>query len=128
MRVDLVDLEKTRSEFCCLFERYGSKNGNKTTVLFKTVLLIDSNDRSTMVCDHVWCNDTLGLQELDVKQGTAVSFRATVKRYRKGSVARGIPVSFDFRLERPSNFQVVDSVDHIAYLTCAIKNVANQTR
>lgn len=117
MRTNLAPLESWRGTWRGIFQRYGSKPGSRT-VLLTTILLMDDCPR--IIADHIWCNETVGMG--DMVPGQAVEFDARVEKYRKGSVSRGIPVSYDFRLSRPTRWKHIDPLDHISTLVQAIEN------
>lgn len=122
MRHELEPLESWRGTWRGIFKRYGVKQGSKITVLFTTILLMDPDEGPHIIADHIWANDTLGMQQLgDMEPGQAVEFDARVEKYRKGSIARGIPVSYDYRLSRPTQWKLIDPQDHLITLLQAIE-------
>lgn len=116
MRDQLIPLNEWRGTFRGTFERYGLKKGNKVTVLLKNIVFMDTQE---LVTDHIWMNDTLGMQNLTLQKlekGQIVEFDARVQKYRKGSIARNIPVSYDFKLTRPTQWKLVSSIQQMSML------------
>jgi hypothetical protein len=110
-----------RGTFRANYERHGTKRGRRTevTVLIKNVVWMgNETDAPEVVTDHVWLNDTVGMQMLgDLEQGTCLQFDARIKRYRKGSVRHGVPVEHDYKLSHPTRWFIVPASTHLAFLT-----------
>ena len=112
MREELQLINEWRGTFRAKFERYGFKRKNK--ILLKDVIFMDEKK---MVTDHIWMNATLGMQELgEIQQGQILEFKARVKKYRKGSITRNIPVSFDYELTRPTQWKFISAIDEVFLL------------
>ena len=99
MRIQLEKINEVRQTFYGTFIRLGYKKSYD-----KTVLLTDILDTSgTLMSDHVWFNYTKGFQDIEpLVRGDKIRFCARVKQYRKGSVRRGIPIEYDYKLSHPS--------------------------
>ena len=104
VRENLIHLEELRDSFTGSFERIGGIGGKKYTILLLDIK--GSND--TYICDHVWLN--LGKQFKDlgwIKKGSIIGFNARVKKYRKGSIKRDIPVEYDYKFSYPSKIYIL---------------------
>lgn len=107
VRRELEKINEVRKSFIGRFDRFGIKLGKYSG---KTVLLLDvyhatriSNSfiREDRVTDHLWFNLTKQFESLNLVKGDMVLFDARVKEYRKGSIRREIPVSYDYKLSHP---------------------------
>ena len=104
LRRRLAPLEEERGTFRGEFERFGSKKGNRSqhTILLKNIK--DENDES--MCGHCWLNVGKRIRDLGhLRKGDRIQFDGRVKKYRKGSKKRGIPVRYDYKFTYPSKVQ-----------------------
>ena len=116
-RGELKKIDQVRKTFVGQFARYGKKRGkwNGDTVLLLNIYHADRVgdhgfkvlEPKLLVTDHLWFNLTGGFAALNLMQGDRVLFDARVKEYRKGSVKRDLPVSFDYKLSHPYKVQKV---------------------
>lgn len=84
MREKLALIEGYRGLFLATFQRFGGKPGWQGQYL-KTVLLVKiTDDRGDEMCDHVWFDCGKQFEELGLKSGDRIAFRARVQRYVKG--------------------------------------------
>mmetsp|Transcript_46258 Transcript_46258/g.76913 ORF Transcript_46258/g.76913 Transcript_46258/m.76913 type:complete len:110 (+) Transcript_46258:31-360(+) len=106
VRVNLEPLEEFRGTFIGDFKRFGGKGGKKYTILLTNI----HDEHGQYLCDHIWLNVGLQIKRLGhLAAGRKIQFNARVKRYRKGSVKRGIPVQIDYKFTYPSKVALVSS-------------------
>ena len=102
-RENLISIENVRDSFSGKFERVGGKGGKKLTILLVDIVNTDGEK----LCDHAWLK--LGKQCKDLgwlTSGSVVCFNARVKKYRKGSIKRNIPVEYDYKFTYPSKIYI----------------------
>ncbi|CAF0808094.1 unnamed protein product [Didymodactylos carnosus] len=104
-RADLQIINEVRTTFTGTFEKYGTKRGRGKKCC--TVLMLNICELKTFkpMCDHLWFNRTKGFEQLQLTKGQQVQFNARVKTYRKGSIKRGIPIVYDYKLSYPTKFK-----------------------
>jgi hypothetical protein len=115
-RAKLREINKVRTRFRAVFERYGKKTNSYTgreeqTILLKRIVRIDTAEGVT---DHLWFNLTKGFQKLGtLTTGDIVEFDARVTTYKKGYWGRNEmrrmenPPHRDYKLERPTNIKLI---------------------
>ena len=105
VRTNLQSLEEVRGTFIGEFKRFGGKGGKRVKKL--TVLLVNISDGDgNAMCDHIWLNAGKQIKELGhLSVGDKIKFNGRIKKYRKGSIRRGIPVRFDYKFSHPSKVQ-----------------------
>ena len=105
MRVQLEKINEIRQIFYGTFVRLGYKKHHEKTVLLANIL--DTSGK--LMSDHGWFNYTKGFQEIEpLVREDKIRFCARVKQYRKGSIRRGIPVEYDYRLSHPSKIRKIN--------------------
>jgi len=97
-------MEEERGTFVGDFERFGSKRGNRSQ---HTILLTNiRDDEANSLCGHCWLNVGKRIRDLGhLRRGDQIQFDGRVKKYRKGSIKRGIPVQYDYKFTYPSKVQ-----------------------
>ena len=106
VRKNLEPLEEVRGTFVGEYMRHGGKGKNKFTVCLTNI----HDDKNNFLCDHIWLNVGKQIKELGwLQKGDKIQFNARVKKYRKGSIKRGIPVAMDYKLTYPSKVQLIKS-------------------
>eukprot|EP01083_Nonionella_stella_P045318 121763_1 len=107
-REQLRPLEEYRGTFIGTFKRFGGKGGKKYTILL--VYIVHAEDKSNQLCDHIWLNVGKQIKELGhLNVGDKIQFNGRVKKYRKGSIKRGIAVQYDYKLNYPSKVRLISS-------------------
>lgn len=110
MREELKKIKGQRIKFSAIISKYGFKRAYRGPDL-KTVLLIDVKDvvNNITVADHLWF--TCGKSWEPFCEGDVIEFEARVGIYQKGYKGRREdvfnPVSYDYRLERPTKMKKV---------------------
>merc|ERR1712130_624853 len=98
-RINFEPLEEVRGTFIGEYKRFGGKGGKKYTILLVDIV----DDKDAYLCDHCWLNVGKQIKELGhMTVGDKIQFNARVRKYRKGSIKRGIPVQFDYKFTYPS--------------------------
>ena len=106
MRNKLEPLEEFRGTFIGEFKRFGGKGGKKYTILLLNIADGDAN----ILTDHIWLDVGKQIKELGhLNVGDKIQFNGRVKKYRKGSIKRGIPVQYDYKFTYPSKVHLVKS-------------------
>lgn len=112
MRAELAKIDKVRDTFFGVVERFGTKPSFKGYPT-QTVLLTDVKDcNGNIVTDHIWF--IKGKSFDSVKPGDVIKFNARVGQYVKGykghrwELQIDNPIELDYRLERPTQLQVID--------------------
>ena len=108
VRENLKELEEFRGTFTGYYERFGRirGKGKKYTICLRNV----HDDKNNYLCDHIWLNVGKQIKELGaLHKGDKIQFNARVKKYRKGSIKRGIPVSMDYKFTYPSKVHLIKS-------------------
>ena len=99
IRTNLEPLEEIRGTFSGEYKRFGGKGGKKYTICLVNIRDGDNN----YLCDHIWLNVGKQIKELGhLKVGDKIGFNARIKKYRKGSIKRNIPIQIDYKFTYPS--------------------------
>ena len=111
MRKELAKKEGERKKFSAVFIRFGKKANYhgyaEETILLKNVVALETNE---VVADHVWFGYTKGFQQLELSEGTKISFDARVKGYVKGYINTRYNInqrSRDFKLSHPTQIKII---------------------
>jgi hypothetical protein len=108
MRKALANQNERRARFRGTFVRYGKKPAFRgpdlTTILLKDITDVGSG---SVVCDHLWFNQTKGFASLGpLQEGDVLEFDARVKSYVKGYFGHREDVcklpELDYRLSHPT--------------------------
>ena len=102
--------EEIRGRFEGIFSRVGRKRGKwkGLTILLLNMHKVDKTEHQFLT-DHAWLNLTDGFKGLgNMDEGDVIRFDARVRKYRKGSIRRGIPVKYDFKFFYPTKVEMFE--------------------